>query len=51
MTATQAIAGLLWSASMDIARPEFHRHEAARRDLLRAMRSTAAPDMMARGRS
>lgn len=40
---TQLIAALLWSASMDIPRPEFHRHELARRDLLRAMRQARTP--------
>ncbi len=32
------IAALLWVASIEIPRPEFHRWELARRDLLRAMR-------------
>lgn len=35
---TQFIAALLWVASLEIPRPEFHRFELARRDLLRAMR-------------
>jgi hypothetical protein len=35
---TSLIAALLLFASRDIPRPEFHRHELARRVLLRAMR-------------
>ena len=34
------LAAFLWSASLDIPRPAFHRYELARRDLLRAMRET-----------
>lgn len=40
LTWTAVIAQALWIASLDIPRPDFHRHELARAQLLRAMRST-----------
>lgn len=38
MTLTDFIALLIWTASLEMPRPEFFRHELARKQLLRSLR-------------
>lgn len=41
MTIVQFIAQLVWVASLEIPRPEFHRHELARQMLMRCLRGVS----------